>query len=206
MLLQQPWKYHPYREGFEAVVKNSRTFSAVDEAFSTVSCGTISIGSSTLSIIDSLPYVGPEDDLSSEDKLKICHITGRIITRKEPDVVLCMWRQAEDNEITRTMSKFRSLGVGHDFDQSTISLRPKSVMERVNSFHPSFAINFNPYDSCFRQLLLLNVAKACRTYEGTWSEEAWMNDLKKGCMAEAKAGRGIYLIVILTGCLHAKFT
>ncbi|KAF7589641.1 hypothetical protein BBP40_004014 [Aspergillus hancockii] len=87
------------------------------------------------------------------------------------------------------MSNFRSLGIGRDFDEPKISLRPGSVIERVNSFHPSFAINFNPYDSCFRQLLLLNVAKACRMYEGTWSEEEWMIDLMGRCIAEAKAGR-----------------
>lgn len=141
-----------------------------------------------MSLIDSLPYVGPDDDLSSKEKLRVRRATSQIIIRKEPDVVLCMWRQAENNEINRTMSKFRSLGVGRDFERPTITLRPGSVAKRVNSFHPSFAINFNPYDSCFRQLLLLNIAKACRVYEGTWSEEEWMEDLKKRCGDEANAG------------------
>jgi hypothetical protein len=191
VVLQQPARFHPYSEGLEAVVDYSPTLSTIDEAFSAVSCGTISIGSSTLSLIDSLPYVGPDDDLSSEEKMRVRRVTSHIIIRKDPDVVICMWRQAEDDEITRTMSKFRSLGVGRDFDRPTITLRPGSVAERVNSFHPSFAINYNPYDSCFRQLLLLNVAKACRVYEGTWSEEEWMDDLKNRCRDEAKAGISI---------------
>ncbi|PYH71035.1 uncharacterized protein BO88DRAFT_242398 [Aspergillus vadensis CBS 113365] len=191
VVLQQPARFHPYSEGLEAVLDYSATFSTIDEAFSAVSCGSISIRSSTLSLIDSLPYVGPDDDLSSEEKLRVRRVTSHIIIRKDPDVLLCMWRQAEDHEITREMSKFRSLGVGRDFDRPTVTLRPGSVAERVNSFHPSFAINYNPYDSCFRQLLLLNVAKACRVYEGTWNEEEWMNDLKKRCRDEAKAGISI---------------
>ncbi|KAE8346092.1 hypothetical protein BDV24DRAFT_158889 [Aspergillus arachidicola] len=188
VVLQQPARFHPYSKGLEAVLDYSATLSTIDKAFSAVSCGTISIRSSTLSLIDSLPYVGPDDDISSEEKKRVRRVTSHVIIRKDPDVVLCMWRQAENGEITLAMSKFRSLGVGRDFDRPTITLRPGSVAERVNSFHPSFAINYNPYDSCFRQLLLLNVAKACRVYEGTWSEEEWMNDLKKRCRDEARAG------------------
>lgn len=191
VLLQQPWKFHPYWKGIEAVVNESRTLSAVDEAFNAVSCGTISTGSSELSIIDSLPYVRPQDKLSSGDKLRIRRVTSRIIMTKNPEIVLCMWGQAKHSETTQTMSELRSLGVGRDFDEPKLSLHLGSGIERVNSFHPSFAKNYNPYDSCFRQLLLLNVAKACRIYEGTWSEEEWMDDLKKRCRDEARAGISI---------------
>lgn len=110
VLLQQPRRFHPYWKGLEVVVDTSRTFAAVVEAFSAASCGTISIKCSNLSIIDSLPYVRPQDDLSSEDKLRIRQIVSHIIMKKDPDVVLCMWQQAEDKEVTGTMSKFRSLG------------------------------------------------------------------------------------------------
>ncbi|KAE8397461.1 hypothetical protein BDV37DRAFT_291977 [Aspergillus pseudonomiae] len=190
VVLQQPWRFHPYWKGIEAVVGACPTFSAVDEAFSAASCGTISIGSSTLSIIDSLPFVRPQDNLSSWDRWIIRNATSDVIITKDPDVVLCMWRQAKNNELG-PMSEFRSLGIGHDFDQPTLCLRPGSVAERVNSFHPSFAINFNPYNSCFRQLLLLNVAKACRIYEGTWREEEWMDSLKERCKEEAKTETSI---------------
>ena len=157
----------------------------MDEAFNAASCGTISI---TLSIVDSLPYVRPQDDLSSQDKLRIRKVASHIIMEKDPGVVLCMWRQAENKEVTRTMSKFRSLGVGRDFDERKIFSRPGSGTERVNSFHLSFAVNYNPHDNCFRQLLLLNIAKSCRIYEGIWSEEEWMTDLKERCIAEARVG------------------
>lgn len=191
VVFQQPWRFHLYSKGIEAVIDACPTFFVIDEAFSAVSCGTISIVSSTLSIIDSLPYVRPQDKLSSWDKLEIRKVASEIIFKKDPDVVLCMWRQANDNEISRMMSEFRSLGIGCDFNQPKLCLRPGSVTERVNSFHPSFTINFNPYDSCFRQLLLLNVAKACRIYEGTWREEDWMGSLKKRCGEEAKTDRSI---------------
>jgi hypothetical protein len=51
------------------------------------------------------------------------------------------------------MGKVQSLGVGQDFDKSRITFG--GVLFILN-----YAANYNPHDSCFRQLLLLNINMA----------------------------------------------
>lgn len=61
-------------------------------------------------------------------------------------------------------------------------------MDRVNSFHPSYVANHIPYISCFQQLILLNIARACWMYDHrSWHEEEWMRDLKNRCMQKARS-------------------
>lgn len=52
---------------------------------------------------------------------------------------------------------------------------------RVNAFHPSFAMNYNPDLSCLRQLLILEVAQACGLYRGDWLNKRWMDELRERC-------------------------
>jgi hypothetical protein len=89
----------------------------------------------------------------------------RVIREKKPDVVVCMWK--DSRRIPLGMAKVQSLGVDQDFNKSRIRLGcVLSVpVERVNSFHPSYAAKYNPHVSCSRQILLLNIAQACYIYE-----------------------------------------
>jgi hypothetical protein len=98
-----------------------------------------------------------------------------------------MWKDTGRKPLE--MGKVQSLGVGKNFDKSTITFGGVLgvPMERVNSFHPSYGANYNPHVSCFRQLLLPSIAQACYIYEyGTWREEEWMKELKGKCRARAK--------------------
>jgi hypothetical protein len=56
----------------------------------------------------------------------------------------------------------------------------------VNMPHPSYYMNYNPTESCFRQLQILEFAQACGRLWGTWQEKAWMADLWGRCRARAK--------------------
>ena len=185
VVLLQPSNFHPYWEGQDSVVRNCRTFSFLDEGFRAVTCGSIGLDSQMLSIVDSAPYTRPKDSVSVEYKKHMRQWASRIIREKKPDVVLCMWQDKEG--VPLKMTRVRSLGIGRDFDSSRISF-DGSPMDRVNSFHPSYVANHNPYVSCFRQLLLLNIARACWMYERrSWHEEEWMCDLKNRCMQKAKS-------------------
>lgn len=77
--------------------------------------------------------------------------TIHVIREKKPDVVVCMWKDTGRQPLE--MGKVQSLGVGQDFDESRITFGGVLgvPMERVNSFHPSYAANYNPHVSCFRQ-------------------------------------------------------
>ncbi|KAB8213652.1 hypothetical protein BDV33DRAFT_184336 [Aspergillus novoparasiticus] len=184
VILIQPSNFHPYWEGFDSVIQNCRTHSFLDEGFRAVTCGSIGLGNGVLSIIDSAPYTRPNDKVSAEYKKDMRRCASGIIREKKPDVVLCMWKDTDG--VPLRMAKVRSVGVGKDFAHSKISFSGVPL-DRVNSFHPSFAANHNPHISCFQQLFLLNIAEACYRYEhGSWREEEWMEDLKKRCRQEAK--------------------
>ncbi|KAK7178497.1 hypothetical protein PSPO01_15457 [Paraphaeosphaeria sporulosa] len=84
------------------------------------------------------------------------------------------------------MEALEGLGVRHTFRSMEFKLRPGSKILRVNAFHPSFAINYHPHMSCFRQLLILEVAQACGLNRGQWHNQIWMDELRKSCQAKVK--------------------
>lgn len=184
-ILLQPANSHPYQKGLSSVIEACPTYCFLNEGFKAVTCGTLWLGDGTLSIIDSAPFVRPWDDVSVECKRQMRRQTSHSIHAKKPDVVLCMWQDKEG--VTSAMSEVQSLGIGKDFISSSTSLNGEPL-KRVNSFHPSYAANYISHASCFRQLLLLNIAQACSIYvDGMWHEKEWMKELKKRCAAEASS-------------------
>ena len=185
IILLQPSNTHPYGKGFASVLEECPTYCFLNEAFKAVSCGTLQLGDGTLSIIDSAPFIRPCDCAPVKCKREMRRQTGRIICAKKPSVALCMWQDKEG--VPSRMTEVQSMGVGKDFKNSNICFNGEHL-ERVSSFHPSYAANYNPHASCFRQLLLLNISQACAIYEdGFWHEEEWMKELKERCTTQASA-------------------
>jgi hypothetical protein len=60
-----------------------------------------------------------------------------------------MWKGR--GRIPLEMAKVQSLGVGQDFNKLRIPFGGVlgAPVERVNSFHPSYAAHYNPHVSCF---------------------------------------------------------
>jgi hypothetical protein len=56
-----------------------------------------------------------------------------------------------------SMRVIESLGVGRTFTSPDCELKLRCNTQRVNAFHPSFAVNYQPHLSCLRQLLILEV-------------------------------------------------
>ena len=198
--LQQPRSNHPFEKGIEEVINNCETLAALDELFRVVSCGTLRIGTS-VSVIDLLPYITKEQVESMDDgQLKDAFLsTVHIFGRKQPQILLCcgkIWlgQRAKDDRKGEAW-KFESQGLGSSFGKWTdIRFRDETdnwvSTKRVNGFHPSYAMNYYPHISCFRQLQILTIAEACGMYRGGWREETWMKSLRDSCASLAKQLQG----------------
>lgn len=186
-ILQQPAGNHPYHLGTDTVIKSCPTLDALLQVWSTVSCG-----SPRPSIFDRLPFICPKDRLSPTLKTEVEEQSLAIIRAKRPDVVVCMWRRKWDKytrnyeEVITGFSALEGVGVGRTFAIPDHELGPGLRTRRVNAFHPSYSVNYNPHVSCFRQLLMLEVAQACGIYSCEWHNEDWMTDLRMHCARKTK--------------------
>jgi hypothetical protein len=198
--LQQPRNNHPFEKGIKGVINDCETLAALDELFHVVSCGTLEIGTN-VSVIDLLPYITEEQMKSMDDGqlgdafLSTVHIVGR----KKPQILLCcgkIWlTQREKNNRKGEAWKFESQRLGTMFGKwTTIRFRDEThnwvSTQRVNGFHPSYAMNHYPHISCVRQLQILTVAESCGRYRGDWREETWMKSLRDSCASRAKQLQG----------------
>lgn len=103
-----------------------------------------------------------------------------MIREKQPDVILCAWQPPKGFEEVQYYSK----GIGATSETETVMVSGKPI-KVINTFHPSYAINFHPNESCFRQLFLLETAKAFGELDDRWVEESWMQSLRTGCRQRA---------------------
>ncbi|QKX64630.1 uncharacterized protein TRUGW13939_11805 [Talaromyces rugulosus] len=209
--LQQPSDYHPFGDGVNAVVDSSPTLSALGDLFAVVSCGTLDI-ISDISVIDLLPYT-TEGDMEEMDAKMLRNgfqTSTEVFSDKKPDVLLCagkIWLKKlemfQDDFDAQKQCKgdawqLESIGIGkifdkyahakiHDENKSNVRIR------RVNGFHPSHAIRYNPHQSCLIQLLLLIVSETCGILRGDWKEEEWMRYLRVKC-SELPKESGLYFL------------
>jgi hypothetical protein len=164
-----------------APIQECRTFAALHEGFRAVTCN--SLGIPDITVIDSLPFIRPKDEVSPQLRRRLRMQVFEMVKAKRPDVILCMWQ--DKNGVTEDMELIQSIGIGWRFSEPRVQLEHDFTAKRVNAFHPSYTINYNPNFSCFRQLLLLEIAQACHTYMGNWVEQEWMAKLREKCRAEA---------------------
>jgi hypothetical protein len=180
-VLHQPADNHPYHLGTESVLASSPTLSALLlDLWPTVSCG-----APRPTVIDRLPFVRPSDQIDHNSKSRIQEQSFAMLKEKKPDVVVCMWRRKQGDN-PGSMRAIEGLGIGRTFSSPGHELEPGCTIQRVNAFHPSFAVNYHPYVSCFRQLLILEVAQACGLYRGLWRNQIWMDELRKDCQDKVR--------------------
>ena len=181
VMLLQPANTQLFDMGLDVAIQECGTFAALDKAFRAVSRGSLNIHDIT--IVDSLPFLRPKDEVFPQIRMDLRMQAFEIVEAKRPDVILCMW---QDNiGVTGNMTFMRSIGIGRRFSNPNFQFESGSVANRVNAFHPSYAIHHNPNFSCFRQLLLLEIAQACHTYMGNWVEQEWMSKLREKCRLKA---------------------
>lgn len=107
-------------------------------------------------------------------------IFQQMIRQKKPDVILCAWQRPKGFGEAQYCSK----GIGATNETETIMVCGRPI-KLVNAFHPSYAINFHPNESCFRHLFLLETAKAFAELDSRWEEEPWMHSLRACCQQRA---------------------
>jgi len=185
VMLQQPAEDHEFHEGTAATIRKCINLQELHNIFYTVSHGTVGIAD--LNVLDIKPFVRHSDgkrlDPSIREELQ--HHLLKTIREYSPAVVMCASRSFETSG---PLKCFASLGVG-----KTMSARYNAEHGqpyKVDAFHPSYALNFYPWDPDCRQLLLLEAIHVCRRYSGDWIEEDWMLELRERCRVSSKTRYG----------------
>lgn len=140
-----------------------------------------------VSVFDAFPFIA-EEKLQRENKEHtLSHDTFQnMIQQKQPQVVLCCW-QIPTSSASHIGMLVKSDGIGRQWPSKSILIGEQWSVIRVNSFHPSFSINRNPSESCFRELFILEFAKALGHWSGGWGgEKDWMAELRSSCLEKAK--------------------
>lgn len=187
--LERPTNSHPFSDGTHVVVEESPTLRALRDAFELFDLSILG----DVSVVDAFPFLSREEistmsttAYNAEAKRRFSSFLAAVLA-KQPDVVLCMWQcdKTTDLRCFGSGCGLQSMGVGLVFPQPRLTLVDKTGARadfvRVNAFHPSFAVNYHPEYSCFRQLLVLQIAHACGLWNGHWNEEPWMEQLRNRC-------------------------
>jgi hypothetical protein len=161
---------------------------ALEESFAAASCDSLNIIDDA-AVVDLLPYIPKEEleEIEETDETDnrvirdAFQTTIDFLVHKRPSAVFCAGYirgclpKGEAREV-------ESSGIGNTFHNPFATLRAESQgivkLQRVNGFHPSSAMNYNPEHSCLRQLFLLEVAHTCAVHRGDWKEETWMSGFR----------------------------
>lgn len=186
IVLQQPRRNHRFEKGIFDVINDSPTLLALKKSFAAASCNSLCIVNN-VAVVDLLPYI-PDEYREPERVRDAFQISVEFLVHKRPSVVFCAGRMRNDIDIDILKGESRkveSIGIGNTFPYPSATLGAENhqaaEIQRVNGFHPSFAMNRCPEYSCLRQLLLLEAAHTCAVHRGDWAEEPWMEDLRDLC-------------------------
>lgn len=176
--LMQPGRSQQYIGSFEESLTECATLNYLDHAARTLG----SVGLKDITCVDALPFYPDSVKVSNAPpEMRIAYETFlRMIRYKKPDVILCAWKVPQRFGFVQYSSK----GVGKVDDTEVISVDGHPI-KLVNAFHPSYAINYHPNESCFRRLFVLEMAKAFAELDAGWQEELWMRDLRAYCRQRA---------------------
>jgi hypothetical protein len=133
-------------------------------------------------VFDTLP-LSPEGSDDNELVREAEATFSRMVEAKKPDVILCCY---QGNSSDSFVNNLRSIGVGQVLGPHVFTISPDCSAQRVNAFHPSYAVNHNATYSCFRRLLLLEFTYAFYNWTGEWKEEPWMETLRSHCRTTAQ--------------------
>ncbi|KAF7549120.1 hypothetical protein G7Z17_g6607 [Cylindrodendrum hubeiense] len=193
--LQQPRSNHPFKKGLGAVIEDCETLHALEDIFTTVSCGTLNFRKD-ITVVDLLPYVPGEATKIDSARLRDSfRASTEIICEKEPDILLCagqIWlpRAGSSDDRKGDAWRFESIGLGEKFGSAAkwgVKTRIRHgkhgfvTISRVNGFHPSHAMNYHSHASLLRQLQILIGAETCGMLRGDWENEEWMDELRRRC-------------------------
>lgn len=177
--------HHPdpsqiYADGYAQEEARCRTLAAIKDLVRHITSGILDI--SSISVLDSMPFISADYDGSPvhfQSQKTFLHA----LEAKRPEVVISCFRTKTNIDF---LEKLQSQGIGRGPPFQRMRF-PKSGHEftKVNAFHPSYAVNRMRFDGCFRRLLVLEFSQAFARAHGTWTEEPWMDKLRKECTRNA---------------------
>jgi hypothetical protein len=127
-----------------------------------------------ISVFDAIPFL--DEMVTGKEIIEEAQgVFVDMIKAKQPEIVISCFKTETSNAIVRDL---RSRKIGYSFDSDHQGSRRLAEwglsLTRVNAFHPSYAINFNPEFSCFKRLLVLEFVKAFALWQNNWiNEEGW---------------------------------
>ncbi|KAL1954752.1 hypothetical protein VTO42DRAFT_752 [Malbranchea cinnamomea] len=179
VVLSQPAKSHLLHEGISRVIEKSPTLQVLDEAFDIASLSTLSF-QKDISVMDRSPFIQRGNNVPNALHVKIRNLAAKAIKGKKAHVLLCLGK--DDVDFTSDVDVFEN----GEYLPVPAKLGDGRRQEFVKTYHPSYSANYHPEESCFKELMLLEVVHACGLYRGDWKEDAWMTELRKFCEQTAR--------------------
>jgi hypothetical protein len=177
--LLQPAKSQDYNLDFQQVKEKCRTLDYLDQSLSFLHGPG---GFATTSVFDAFPFI--TEPISSgqltKDENDAYQTFFAMLESKRPDVVFACWR------VYRQDLDFSGKGLGQTKAVGNIRLSNGHIVRVVNGFHPSYAVNFWPNESCFRRLFIMELCKAFCELDSSWEEEKWMEILRWNCQKRTR--------------------
>lgn len=185
VVLAQPSASQKYNSNFEETTQKCLTLQATDELLKATSNNSKNIFNT--STFDILPLVKKQwkwhGDRTGGECTEAQETFLSMVNEKDPRVILCLSGNLPG--LLPQASTFASLGgVGSKFGPQNEGYFLGAT--RINVFHLSYAVNYHPVHSVFRDLLILESAHAFGVLRGDWVEESWMDELRNEAGQEAK--------------------
>ena len=168
VVLQQPAPSQRYTGNFDEDVMSCATLQYLDEALRLVGYGSLE----DISCFDAFPFYLEETnpDRAPLEMRQAYKIFKEMVRLKRPDVIITAWKAPRITEF----QQFGGKGVGAANGDRNVMV-DEHCIRLVNAFHPSYAVNYNPNESCFHQLFLLELATV------NVQAEPWMRKLRNIC-------------------------
>ncbi|KAH7136150.1 hypothetical protein B0J11DRAFT_556701 [Dendryphion nanum] len=181
--LQQPAKSQVFTADVERVRDECDTLAYLDKSLTFVNGPG---GLKTTSVFDAFPFITKQissKELPSEARHAYDTFIS-MVEAKKPEVLFACWRIHGQDDLI-----FSGKGLGKTNEVQRLKLSNGHVVRVVNGFHPSYAANYCPNESCFRRLFAMELCKALCELNSAWQEDDWMDHLRRKCRE-----RTLYLV------------
>lgn len=166
VLLLEPRRRHPWKLGADLVIRDCRTLRVMDDGFKLVSEGCLSF-TKGVSVLDLRPFLVMDDypQLECEVWEHLYDLVYKAIRAKEPDALLCMGNVSANSLRGSNSWPFIYMNqeAGNAFyarhrPEEDNSLQHTQI---IQTYHPSYFVNYHPNDIQKRQVLLKSICKVC---------------------------------------------
>jgi hypothetical protein len=179
IVVLQPTTDQTYHDSYGTNVENCETLDAIRDALRL-----FGLRCDDVSIFNAFPFIAdPDLDNRNNTHEASHHAFQQMVMQKRPKAVVSCFKTPFRVPLSGSL---KSLGIGESWPMKRFKFKKKIFLTRVNAFNPRYALKQNPTESCFRQLLVLQLAAGFGTWADTWIEEPWMEKLRDDCRSRAE--------------------